>query len=54
MSLALSKGHNRVGVSIPLSEDGNRSLFRNIVFSSYLEFRTMGKVPKPTDSEFNH
>jgi hypothetical protein len=24
---------------------------RNVVFSSYLEFRTMGKVLKPNDSE---
>jgi hypothetical protein len=27
------------------------SSFRNFVFSSYLEFRTMGKVQKPGDSE---
>jgi hypothetical protein len=32
--LALSKGSNRVGVPLPSSEDGNRSIFRNGVFSS--------------------
>jgi hypothetical protein len=49
--LALSKGHNRVGVSLPSPEDGNRSSFRNVVFSSYLEFWTMHKAQKPSDSE---
>jgi hypothetical protein len=32
---------NRVGVSLPSPEDGNRSSFRNVVFSSYLEFRNL-------------
>jgi hypothetical protein len=32
-------------------EDGNRSSFRNVAFSSYLEFRTMGRDQKPSDSE---
>jgi hypothetical protein len=32
--LALSKGPNRVGVSLPSPEDGNRSSLRNVVFSS--------------------
>jgi hypothetical protein len=32
-------------------EHGNRSNFRNIVFSSYLEFRKMDKGHKPSDSE---
>jgi hypothetical protein len=27
----------------PLPEDGNRSSFRNVIFSSYLEFRTMDR-----------
>jgi hypothetical protein len=31
----LSKGSNRVGVSSPSSEDRNRSIFWNIVFSSF-------------------
>jgi hypothetical protein len=39
--LDLSKRPNTLGVSIPTSEDRNRSSFRNVVFSSYLEFRTM-------------
>jgi hypothetical protein len=34
LRLALSKGLNRVGVSLPSSEDGNRFSFRNGVFSS--------------------
>jgi hypothetical protein len=38
LSLPLSKGHNRVVVSIPSLEDGNRSSLRNTVFSSYVEF----------------
>jgi hypothetical protein len=37
-SLALSMGHNRVGISFPSHEDKNRSSFRNVVFSIYLEF----------------
>jgi hypothetical protein len=43
LSLALSKGHNRAGVSLPSPEDGNRSSFQNVVFSSYLELHTMEK-----------
>jgi hypothetical protein len=34
--LALSKEPNRVGVPSPLSEDGNKSSFWYIVFSSFL------------------
>jgi hypothetical protein len=30
--LALSKGQDRVGVSLPSPEDGIRSSFRNVVF----------------------
>jgi hypothetical protein len=37
LRLALTKGRNRIGVSLPLPEDGNRSSFRNVVFYSYLE-----------------
>jgi hypothetical protein len=44
-------GHNRIGVSLPSPEEGNRSSFRNVVFYSYLEFRTMNKVQKPSDSD---
>jgi hypothetical protein len=42
---------NRVGVSLRSPEYGNRSSFRNVLFSSYLEFRTVGKVQKPSDSK---
>jgi hypothetical protein len=37
--------------SLPSPEDGNRSSFRNAVFSSYLEFRALDKGEKPSDSE---
>jgi hypothetical protein len=36
MRLALSKGPNRAGVSIPSPEDGNRSTFLNVVFFNAL------------------
>jgi hypothetical protein len=49
--LPLSKGPNRLGVSLPSPKDVNGPSFRNFVFSSYLEFRTMGKLQKPNDSE---
>jgi hypothetical protein len=39
-------GANTVGVSLLSPEFGNRDSFRNAVFPSYLEFRTMDKVPK--------
>jgi hypothetical protein len=39
--LALSKGSNRAGVSLPSLEDGNRSNLRNVVFSSYLDYMTI-------------
>jgi hypothetical protein len=45
------KGPNRVDVSLPSHEDGNGSIFRNFVFSSYLEFRTMDTAQKPSHSE---
>jgi hypothetical protein len=51
LRLAPSKGPNRVGVSFPSVEDGNISL-RNVVFYSYLEFRTMDKVRKPSDYDY--
>jgi hypothetical protein len=51
LRLALSKGPNRVSFFLSSPEDGNRSSLRNIVFSGSLEFRTMDKVPKPSDSE---
>jgi hypothetical protein len=45
------KRTNRVCVSLSSTEDGRRSKFRNVVFSSLLEFRTTYKVQKPSDSE---
>jgi hypothetical protein len=42
---------NTIDVSLPLPKDGNRPSLRNYVFSSYLEFRKMDKVDKPSDSE---
>jgi hypothetical protein len=50
LRLALSKGSDKVGVSFPTSEDVKRSISLNIVFYSYLYFRTMNKVHKPNDS----
>jgi hypothetical protein len=47
-----SKGPNRVGASLSSPEHGNRSSFRNVVLSSYFEFRTMEKGNKPNDSEY--
>jgi hypothetical protein len=41
-----------IEVSFRSHEDGNRSSFRNAVISSSLEFRTMDKVLKPSDSEW--
>jgi hypothetical protein len=51
LRLALSKGPNRVGISLPLPEDGNRPSFRNVVFQ-YLEFRAMDKVQILGSSEY--
>jgi hypothetical protein len=42
---------NRVRVSFPSLEDGNRFSLRNAVVSSYLEYRTMGKYHEPSDSQ---
>jgi hypothetical protein len=44
LRLAVSKGPNRVGVSLPLPDNRKRSSFRDVVFSSYLEFWMMDKV----------
>jgi hypothetical protein len=51
LRLALARGPNRVGVSLPSPEDGNRCIFRNVVVRSYLEFRTIDNVQKPSNSE---
>jgi hypothetical protein len=47
--LALSKGPNKVDVSLPLPEDGNRSVSK-ILCLVVINFRTMDKVHKPSDS----
>jgi hypothetical protein len=44
-------GTQQSRVSLPSPEDGNRSSFRKDVLSSYLEFRMMDKVQKPSNSE---
>jgi hypothetical protein len=38
-------------LSPPLADDGKGSSFRNVVFSSFLEYRTMDKVRKLSNSE---
>jgi hypothetical protein len=45
------EGPSKVGVSLPSPEDGNTSSFRDVVFSSCLEFWTMDKVHKPSHSD---
>jgi hypothetical protein len=42
---------SRVGFSFPLPQDEIRPSFRNVVLSGYLEFRTMYKIHKPSDSK---
>jgi hypothetical protein len=44
--LALSNGPNRVSVSRPLSEDWNRSSFRNVAFSCHLNILNDGQNPE--------
>jgi hypothetical protein len=51
LRLAPYKRPSRVDVSFHSPEDGNITSFRNIVYSSYLEFRTMDKVRKTSDSQ---
>jgi hypothetical protein len=46
LRLALSNWSNRHSVSLPSPEDGNKSGFGNVA----LEFRTMDKVQKPSNS----
>jgi hypothetical protein len=47
-------GPNRVCVSFRSPEDGNIFRFQNIVFSSYLEFRTMEKSMNPINLSVIH
>jgi hypothetical protein len=48
--LALSKGLDRVGVSLSSVEDGNRSSFRSVVFWNYLQFRKLVEVHESSAS----
>jgi hypothetical protein len=51
LRLALSKGSNRVGVSLPSPEAGKMFNFPIVVFSGYLEFGIIDKAHKPSDSD---
>jgi hypothetical protein len=50
LRLALSKGPNRVGVP-PLTEDGNRSSFWNLMFPSFKNTRRWTRSKTPSNSE---
>jgi hypothetical protein len=47
LRLALSKEPNRVGVSLPSPEEGNRSSSRNVVFPSTYDFGRWEKSRNP-------
>jgi hypothetical protein len=47
LRLALSKAPTIKGASLRSPEEGNRFSFRNVTFSSYLEFRTMDRFRNP-------
>jgi hypothetical protein len=49
--LAVSRGPNKVGVFFASPEEGHRSSLRNVMFCGYLQFQTMDKIGKPSDSE---
>jgi hypothetical protein len=51
LMLVLSKGPKREGDFFRSLEDRNRTSFRNVVFYSYLELRTIVKVHKLSDFE---
>jgi hypothetical protein len=51
VDLFLSWGESSLSVYRPSPEKGNRPCFRNVVFSSNLEFRSMDLVHKPRDPE---
>jgi hypothetical protein len=46
-----SKGPKRVGVSLPLPEEGDIFSFWNVVFCSYLDHHTLDKGKKSSDSK---
>jgi hypothetical protein len=51
LRLVLYKGPERVDVSLPSPEEEKRCSFRDVSFYSYLEYRTMDRVQKLSDSE---
>jgi hypothetical protein len=51
IEIAISKGPNRVDISLLSPENGNRPSSQNVEFCSYLEFWTMDRVHDPSDSE---
>jgi hypothetical protein len=53
LRFALYEGSNRAGVSIPSNEDANTPSFRNVMYSSYLEFRTLGNVHGFSNPEYS-
>jgi hypothetical protein len=50
LRLALTMGPNMLNVFLPSSEDGTRFNFQNVVFYSYLQFRTMDEIHKTNNS----
>jgi hypothetical protein len=50
---ALSKGPNIVDVSFPSPEDENKSIFLDVVSSSYLGFWMLDEVRKCSHPEFS-
>jgi hypothetical protein len=49
----INTGPKRVAVSLLLPEDGNRSSFRNVVLSCYLQFRRMDEAHEVSGYEIN-
>jgi hypothetical protein len=52
-AVALSKGPNRVGFSLTLTQGQKEAQFSKYS-AFYLEFRTMEKVHKPSDSKYSN
>jgi hypothetical protein len=52
LRLAQSKGLNRVGDSLPSPEEENRSSFRNVVFSTYLNFPAGPRISRTAKESF--
>jgi hypothetical protein len=54
MFILISKRFDRIDLSLPSPDDGNRSSFEDILISDYLEFRTTDEVNKPSDPELRN